>query len=153
MLQKDFLLNMIKDRGFVKGIEIGTLQGDTVAYILAGEELLQMLSVEPTLLPTAKEVQAKYSTRLTIINKTSDNAIASIHGLYDFVWVDGDHATEQVRRDILNYWPLVRVGGVMGGHDYNLVHGVMPAVDDIFKNAVNLAEDGVWWVNKKNVQI
>ncbi len=36
----------------------------------------------------------------------------------DFVWVDGNHAYEYVKSDLELYWPLIRAGGIMCGHDY-----------------------------------
>ncbi len=37
----------------------------------------------------------------------------------DFVYIDGDHEYLSVRRDIELYWPKVKVGGLVAGHDYN----------------------------------
>ena len=36
----------------------------------------------------------------------------------DFVFVDGDHSYDGVTRDIKAYWPKLKVGAVMAGHDY-----------------------------------
>ena len=41
----------------------------------------------------------------------------------DFVYLDGNHAYEFVRQDLLQYWPKVRPGGIMAGHDFES-HGV-----------------------------
>lgn len=38
-------------------------------------------------------------------------------GVLDMVFIDGDHRYEQVVRDIENYGPMVRPGGVFAGHD------------------------------------
>lgn len=35
----------------------------------------------------------------------------------DFVYIDGNHAGEAVKRDIDLWWPKVRPGGILGGHD------------------------------------
>ena len=37
--------------------------------------------------------------------------------VFDFVFIDGDHRYESVRRDIQAWLPKVRPGGIMGGHD------------------------------------
>lgn len=37
--------------------------------------------------------------------------------LFDFVYIDADHSLEAIKKD-LEWWNLVRAGGVLGGHDY-----------------------------------
>jgi hypothetical protein len=36
----------------------------------------------------------------------------------DFLWIDGDHAAEQARRDVQNFGSKVRPNGVIALHDY-----------------------------------
>lgn len=38
--------------------------------------------------------------------------------LFDFVYLDGDHNEKPFRLDVLAFWPLLRPGGIMAGHDY-----------------------------------
>lgn len=35
----------------------------------------------------------------------------------DFVYLDGDHRREHVAADLLGWWPKLRPGGLMAGHD------------------------------------
>jgi hypothetical protein len=35
------------------------------------------------------------------------------------IYIDADHDTEQVYMDLLNYWPLLQVGGTVFGDDYD----------------------------------
>jgi hypothetical protein len=37
----------------------------------------------------------------------------------DFILIDADHAFEAVAADIATYWPKVKPGGVLVGHDYS----------------------------------
>ena len=37
---------------------------------------------------------------------------------FDFVYIDANHAYEGVRADIEAWWPKVRKGGILAGHDY-----------------------------------
>lgn len=37
----------------------------------------------------------------------------------DFIYIDGSHEYEDVKRDLVSYWPLLKAGGVMAGDDYN----------------------------------
>lgn len=76
----------------------------------------------------------------------------------DFVYLDGRHDELSVMADIRAWWPLVRSGGVLAGHDYvdefeGLRFGVKRAVDR-FAEALGLTvhqtEDGPpsWWVKR-----
>lgn len=58
--------------------------------------------------------------RISWLRMTSDAAYTFLSGLepLDWVYVDGNHHLPQVRKDIEQYWRLVKPGGVMGGHDY-----------------------------------
>lgn len=40
-------------------------------------------------------------------------------GALDLVFLDGDHSLEGVQRDIAAWWPKVKPGGWLGGHDYD----------------------------------
>lgn len=39
---------------------------------------------------------------------------------YDFVFIDGGHSMRQVLQDLDSYFPKVRTGGLIAGHDSNL---------------------------------
>ena len=61
------------------------------------------------------------------------------------VFIDADHAYDSVKRDILNYRPFLRKGGLLCGHDYYYGWpGVMHAVDELvfFKWVI---DDGTIW--------
>ncbi|QDT40359.1 hypothetical protein Pan241w_04150 [Gimesia alba] len=58
-------------------------------------------------------------------------------GHFDFIYIDADHTYEGVCQDLELWWPKVRRGGVLSGHDYilrknpkGLVFGVVPAVHE-----------------------
>ena len=82
-------------------------------------------------------------------------------GMFDFIYIDADHTYEGVKRDLEDWWPKVKSGGIFCGHDYiNKAHssprgpfrfGVAQAVDEFVKaNNLNLftAPLGVWGVVK-----
>jgi hypothetical protein len=68
----------------------------------------------------------------------------------DFVYIDGDHTYENVKEELEAYWPLVKTGGVMGGHDINF-YGVMRAVGEFaMANKLHPNTDSQdWWIVKK----
>lgn len=53
-------------------------------------------------------------------------------GTVDFVFLDGDHGYESVRRDLRCWFPKVKRCGLLGGHDYvrEEYPGVRRAVDE-----------------------
>jgi predicted O-methyltransferase YrrM len=53
------------------------------------------------------------------IRKTSMDAVIHYQDYsLDFVFIDGNHLYEFVYMDILKWLPKVRVGGIIGGHDW-----------------------------------
>ena len=57
----------------------------------------------------------------------------------DLVWIDAGHSYEEVKEDIKAWYPKVRYGGLIAGHDFAINHdvsrdGVVKAVLEIFKD-------------------
>ena len=76
----------------------------------------------------------------------------------DFVYLDGDHKYEPVLADIEAWWPKIRPGGILSGHDYTEgshieKFGVIQAVTE-FREKHNLPlnttseQFASWWVVK-----
>jgi len=64
----------------------------------------------------------------------------------------GNHAYEFLKKDIELYYPKIKTGGVLGGHDFTLsTKGVFKAVMEfVTDNELKLhGEDTDWWVVKK----
>jgi hypothetical protein len=40
------------------------------------------------------------------------------NGYFDFVYLDADHSFESTYADLVAWWPKIRAGGVLGGHDF-----------------------------------
>jgi predicted O-methyltransferase YrrM len=68
----------------------------------------------------------------------------------DLIFIDALHDYEHVKQDIGLWWPKVRVGGILAGHDFN--HrwpGCERAVAESFNLMhVGVAPDSVWFVIK-----
>lgn len=90
----------------------------------------------------------KYSN-VTLIKKLSDEAHLELKDdSFDFVYIDGLHTYEQVKADIKNYSPKIKVGGFIGGHDYHPNwSGVMKAIDENF--IINKRFSDTSWIYKK----
>jgi hypothetical protein len=56
----------------------------------------------------------------------------------DFVYIDGEHTYKAVAQDIDDWWPKVKRGGILSGHDYNETNpGSIQAVDE-FSDKIQL---------------
>jgi hypothetical protein len=72
----------------------------------------------------------------------------------DFVFLDAGHDYSSVVEDILIWWPKVKSGGLLTGHDYGHrkeaanLFGVSQAVNELFTGVFQLGSGKVWWVNK-----
>ena len=47
----------------------------------------------------------------------------------DFIYIDATHTFEAVSQDLLAWWPKLKPGGLMAGHDYPYFPGLKAAVD------------------------
>lgn len=72
----------------------------------------------------------------------------------DFVFIDASHLYEEVKKDINHWFPKVKIGGYIGGHDYTNnepfeKNGVKVAVDEIFGKNIEVFNIG-WgsWLHK-----
>lgn len=129
MTSVDPLLPWIR-KGAV-GVEIGVAQGHSAKALLDhGVRFLylidpwadydDLLDRNP---PGAWEecyrtVVACYPSRHAVLRMTSAEAARYVPGNLDFVWVDGNHRYEWVRSDLELYWPKLKPGGILCGHDY-----------------------------------
>jgi hypothetical protein len=103
----------------------------------------------------AHKLLKNYSENIVWIKKLSSDAVTEIKEKVDFVYIDGNHAEKYVKEDIENYFPLVKKGGIIGGHDfYNGFQrehdGVVSAVIEFCtkKNIVPRIELPDWWIIK-----
>ena len=65
---------------------------------------------------------------------------------FDFIYIDGNHTYESVKKDIEFYLPKLKNGGIIGGHDYNKGEWVevVKAVDDVIGNPDKVFWDTSW---------
>jgi hypothetical protein len=80
---------------------------------------------------------ARYGDAGKIIRSCSFEAAEHFPDEYfDYVYIDADHSYEAVKRDLADWYPKVRKGGILAGHDYverespRVQYGVKRAVDE-----------------------
>lgn len=117
------------------GAEIGCYDGWFASAILQkwkGEKLYlidawkpyddpEKTGVEGQLLHFVNAVHEmdQYGDRTCIIRDNSISAAALFKfQLLDFVYIDADHTLEGIKKDLYAWYPLVKIGGVISGHDY-----------------------------------
>ena len=126
------LIRLLKRRKLRRIVEIGTYRGGTLwVWCQLATDDAHIVSID---LPAESEVGrtgqaglkrfAKHTQRLEFIRsdsnreKTRDRLVNVLDGdRIDFLFIDGDHRYESVRRDFELYGPLVRLGGIVAFHD------------------------------------
>ena len=149
----------------LSGVEIGAGEGSNAESILETLNMKILFLIDPyepyiddgqlintydNILPLTKERLSKFVEKIKFLLKKSNMAITDIPNDLDFVYIDGCHTYEFVKRDIALYYPKVRKGGIFGGHDYPMF-GVQKAVNELVKEKdlkLHLKEPD-WWVEKK----
>jgi predicted O-methyltransferase YrrM len=106
---------------------------------------------------------AALSPRILVDRCSSVVAATHYHdGYFDFVYIDADHTEAAVEADIQAWWPKVRAGGILAGHDYYEVSptckdgtqinfGVIPAVNRFVESLgliLHVDHDTDWFVEK-----
>lgn len=69
----------------------------------------------------------------------------------ELIYIDGSHLYEDVKADILAYWPKLKSGGVMFGDDYHAFDGVQKAVQEfVISRGLQweVREDNFWIIKK-----
>jgi len=89
---------------------------------------------------TTQVATQTHGERAKIVRKTSAEAVKDIPDeFFDLIFIDADHSYEGCKADIQNYFPKVKKGGYIGGHDYenneqNFKFGVTQAVDELIND-------------------
>jgi len=131
------LLNSIcKEFPFGKGVEVGTFKGEFSREII--KEWLGVLYMVDVWRPLGDEYldasnhaqhasayaetmeNIKGSEDFGVMIRATSEVAADIFAneSLDFVYIDANHAYDFVKQDIALWYPKVKKGGYLGGHDY-----------------------------------
>jgi len=87
-----------------------------------------------------------------IIHADTRNAYKSYEDAsIDFLFIDANHVYENVALDIKNWFPKVKKGGTIAGHDYNhnAFPGVVQAVNEFFgEENITVSAQSKSWIHE-----
>lgn len=176
------VLNGIHLKG--KGVEVGVQKGIFSEIILKSWEGQTLYSIDPWLefskdeyiddanVPQNKQEELYQETlerlkpfgnQSKVIRAKSEEAVKLFQDeQLDFVYLDAQHTYEALKKDIERWFPKVKKGGLLGGHDYiddgiyaEGVYGVMSAVNEFVRKEKldlilsNELRSPSWFVLKK----
>lgn len=169
-----FLSSVIKENDIHTFIEVGTAAGNNIRNILEllPEHELEVWCVDPYEYydeygddpkATPDIIQERYRKASNTIFEfdnvhhireySEDAAPLFDDESIDMIFLDGNHSYEYVKKDTGLWWPKVKDGGFLSGHDYKDRPwlGVIPAVDEFLEeNDLELYDNNhVTWVVKK----
>lgn len=171
LIKREGIPDLLNDLGLVGyGAEVGALKGVGAERILSrwrGAKLIladlwdavdiwshdQGKTHFNEMLGRVKNFPGRYE-----IEKGWSHEIAAKYpdGFFDFVYIDAGHSYLDVRKDLIAWWPKLKVGGLFAGHDYyngnvilgagDYVYGVRDAVDEfaeVFEQRVYATHDSL----------
>lgn len=157
----------INEKKYKTGIEIGTLYCGHIEYILNNSNLEYIVGIDPYkyygidfsglwnqndfddlyLLSVVKI--SKFIKRCILLRTESEKAFDILSDSeVDFVFIDGNHEYDIVKKDIELYSKIIALGGMLCGHDYKNMPGVTKAVDEfcLKQNKKLIEEQGSIWI-------
>lgn len=109
------------------------IPGNT-AYAQSNDGAVGVLNADPDGVYRAAMANTEtFRSRRSVIRSASIDAALSINDAsMDLVFIDAEHTMSGCLVDCMSWWPKVRPGGWLGGHDYQWP-GVAQAVDAFAK--------------------
>ena len=105
-----------------------------------------------------KRYMVPFGNKVVFIRKMSEDGAADIpDDSLDFIYIDGNHWYDYVKKDIELFYPKIKSGGVIGGHDFTAVRGndignaevCRAVIDFIDKEGLELnGHPSDWWIIK-----
>lgn len=168
---------VLKQFNLKRGVEIGVAFGGHSEAILQQTNVEKLYSVDrykhdqnyegplnftqdlfDELYQFVKERLGIFGNRCELVRLDSIKASDFLPDQLDFVYIDADYSYNGVARDLKLWTRKIRNGGIIGGHGYGHLNfpGVKIAVDEFFSRfnwKIHEEGEGVWWVEKKTLNI
>lgn len=129
------LIELVKELKPKRILEIGSLHGGTIWYwmnAVKGAEIVSVDSgvqsfdsrfsdIENARLNLWPEWERDTGCKITQVraDSTSPETVKAVkeQAPFDFIFIDGGHDYQTAMADWQNYWPMLRVGGLLAFHD------------------------------------
>jgi len=172
----DEILNRIPSNRPIRGAEIGIWKGCNAREIIRHRPNVIHIMVDPwsaidrdkSFVESGsedskvdqKEYNRCYDITLIRVNpwikqceimkmKSVDAAELIADNSLDYVFIDADHSYAGVKQDIELWYPKIKLGGWIGGHDYDKrFPGLIMAVKESFDKEIETGGDMTWFVRK-----
>lgn len=156
-----FILKEYKKNNLI-GAEIGVSYGLNAKTILTFLPIKKLYLIDPynehtfskngdERFQSAKKLLSKFGNKKEFIIKTSEEAADIIPNDLDFVYIDGRHEYEYVKKDIELYYSKVKKNGILGGHDFwaSKISVCKAVLEFAEREAIKLHGDITdWWIIK-----
>lgn len=139
--------DIIKDRK-IQVVAVDTFKGsESEGEGQAGPEEAKKENIRQLFLDNMK----KYGLEPTILEMTTHEASQQVKDYeFDMVFIDAEHTYEGSRQDMQDWWPKVKRGGLLAGHDCQW-KSVADALTHEFGHLVLTNWANMWWHNKGKV--
>ena len=88
-----------------------------------------------------------------IIRDYSFNAVKQFSDeCFDFIYIDADHTFKGCYQDIIDWYPKVKKGGILCGHDYKAVRNIRTKEGEILKLKYGVIEAVDKFTKEKNLE-
>jgi len=138
-LFRDVLLDYLsKNDHTITGIEIGVLNGETSSFLLSIDDRIELIGIDP-IIPDSMEQSlvgsvykinenvSQYKDRFSFMQEYSHVIYNFFEDrCFDFIFIDGDHTYDAVRKDFELYFSKVKSGGYIFMHDSRMYRGGAP---------------------------
>lgn len=94
------------------------------------------------------KMSKNYENITTIKRHSTDAAKQYSAKTFDLVYIDANHAKEKVKEDIRSWWPKVKQGGWITGHDI-WYFGIQEAVEELLGTKYKTYPDSSWAIKKQ----
>lgn len=156
-----FIKKTLGDKPLV-GAEVGVFQGQNSQSIIRTLNMRKLYLVDPyatydayrnsLLYGEIDKAYRKsrrrlnpYKKKVIWVREYSEKGLKKIKETLDFVYIDGNHDYEYVKKDIELSLPLVREGGIIGGHDIDDERVARAVVEMINKYGFKIHIEGSDW--------
>lgn len=136
-------------------VEIGVLRGETSKVLAEANPLVSVYGIDPiipdsmnsNLIGSVEQIKenTKNCKNFMLIEDYSFNVIKNWNKPFDYLFIDGDHNYEAIKKDYSDWFPKLAIHGLVAFHDSTMNRsnirywsGPSKLADEIIKNDPNV---------------